>query len=122
MIWLAIDAWRGAYRVAPPLPDRTARRALLTGAFINLLNPKAYLYFVVVAAQFLQGGTLRLGNALLLAVISAAIATGIHIAIVAAGSQAQAWLSDPARTRTVRRGFALVMLAVALSFLMPLLA
>ena len=122
MVWLAIDAWRGAYRVAPPLPDRTARRALLTGAFINLLNPKAYLFFVVVAPQFLHGGTLRLGNALLLAVISAAIATGIHIAIVAAGSQAQAWLSDPARTRTVRRGFALVMLAVALSFLLPLLA
>ena len=88
------------------------------GALINLLNPKAYLFFVVVAPQFLGGETLGLGNALLLSFVSTAIATLIHCAIVLAGARAQGWLSDPRRTRTVRRIFALIILGVAASFLL----
>ena len=121
MLWLAADAWRGAARsTALPTANHLAWRAFGTGALINLLNPKAYLFLVVVAPQFLHGASLRLGNALMLAVISATIATLIHIGIVAAGSRAQAWLSDPFRTRIVRQLFALVMLAVAASFLLPM--
>jgi threonine/homoserine/homoserine lactone efflux protein len=82
-----------------------------------LLNPKAYLFFVVVAPEFLNGRTLGLGEALTLAVVTTGIATAIHLAIVLAGSRAQAWLTDPARTKWVRRGFAVVMLGVAVSFL-----
>ncbi|WP_156257030.1 LysE family translocator, partial [Sandarakinorhabdus oryzae] len=118
MAWLALDAWRGAARpVAAPAADNGARRAFLTGAFINLLNPKAYVFFVVVAPQFMAGHTLGLQSALVLACISAAIATAIHIAIVAAAARAQALLQDAARMRLVRRLFALVMLGVAVSFL-----
>jgi threonine/homoserine/homoserine lactone efflux protein len=119
MTWLAIEAWRGAGQGGLTRPaHETAQRAFLTGAFINLLNPKAYLFFVVVAPQFLHGEVLHLHDALILAVISAGIATAIHIAIVLAGSHAQAWLADPAATRLVRRLFALVMLGVAASFLL----
>lgn len=115
MVWLAIEAWRGAEK-APP-PTAATRRAFATGALLNLLNPKAYLFFVVVAPEFLGGRTLGLTEALTLALVSTAIATAIHLAIVLAGSHAQAWLADPARTRWVRRGFAVVMLGVAASFL-----
>lgn len=119
MTWLAIEAWRGARDGRVPKPaDRTARRAFLTGALINLLNPKAYLFFLVVAPQFLNGRILMLQDALLLAVVSATIATVIHLGIVAAGSRAHAWLSNPTRTLWVRRVFAVVMLGVALSFLL----
>ena len=114
MVWLAIEAWRGAEK-APPPP--ATRRAFATGALLNLLNPKAYLFFVVVAPEFLGGRTLGLTEALTLALVSTAIATAIHLAIVLAGSRAQAWLADPARTKWVRRGFAVVMLGVAASFL-----
>ena len=120
MLWLAIGAWRGPGKTsALPSSDHTARRAMITGGLINLLNPKAYIFFVVVAPQFLNGGSLQLGNALLLAAISAAIASLIHIGIVAAGSQAQVWLSNPVRTRIVRRVFAVVMVIIAASFLLP---
>lgn len=119
MTWLAVETWRGTGMDVSRRPaDAMARRAFLTGALINLLNPKAYIFFLVVAPQFLDGATLTLGNALILAVVSATIATVIHIAIVLAGSRAHDWLSDPARTRIVRRLFALVMLAVGLSFLL----
>lgn len=114
MVWLAIEAWRGAEKAPPPT---AARRAFATGALLNLLNPKAYLFFVVVAPEFLGGRTLGLTEALTLALISTAIATAIHLAIVLAGSHAQAWLMDERRTRWVRRGFAVVMLGVAVSFL-----
>lgn len=114
MVWLAIEAWRGAETKAPP---KAARKSFATGALLNLLNPKAYLFFVVVAPEFLNGRALGLSEALTLALVSTVIATLIHLAIVLAGSRAQAWLADPARTRWVRRGFAVVMLGVAASFL-----
>ena len=114
MVWLAIEAWRGAEKAPPPT---ATRRAFATGALLNLLNPKAYLFFVVVAPEFLGGRTLGLAEALTLALVSTGIATLIHLAIVLAGSRAQAWLADPARTKWVRRGFAVVMLGVAASFL-----
>lgn len=114
MVWLAIEAWRGAEKAPPPT---ATRRAFATGALLNLLNPKAYLFFVVVAPEFLGGRTLGIPEALTLAVVSTAIATAIHLAIVLAGSHAQAWLMDARRTRWVRRGFAVVMLGVAVSFL-----
>ncbi len=119
MIWLAVSTWRGAESNARAVqPDSLGVRAFKTGAMINLLNPKAYIFFVVVAPQFMHGEPLSIGNALLLAVISASIATAIHLAIVLIGSRAHVWLSDPSRTKTVRRIFALIMLAVALSFLL----
>jgi len=111
---LAIEAWRGTD--GPP-PPTAARRSFATGALLNLLNPKAYLFFVVVAPEFLHGRALGLREALFLALVSTLIATAIHLGIVLAGSRAQAWLMDPSRTRWVRRGFAVVMLGVAVSFL-----
>ena len=119
MGWMAIEAWRGADRSGDVRQVTGAsRRAFLTGALINLLNPKAYMFFLVVAPQFLNGELLSLRNALLLSLVSAVIATAIHCAIVLAGSRAQAWLSDSARTKWVRRGFALVIFGVAVSFLL----
>lgn len=117
MTFLAIEAWRGAEQKRPAAFERrTLRRYFFTGAFINLLNPKAYLFFFAVAPGFLHGETLTLGNAVLLAVVSATIATIIHLAIVGAGARAQSWLADARRKRMAQRAFALVMLGVAASF------
>jgi threonine/homoserine/homoserine lactone efflux protein len=119
MTFLAVDTWRGARADHPLRPaGQTMRRAFLTGLFINLLNPKAYIFFVAVAPRFLHGDTLTLGNALLLAAVSVSIATLIHLAIVLTGARAQGWLADPLRTAIARRIFALVMLAVAASFVL----
>ena len=119
MIVLAIETWRGAGngRLARPVAS-TVRRAFFTGALINLLNPKAYVFFVAVAPRFIGGATLSLGSAVLLAVVSASIATVIHLVLVITGARAQVWLTDPQRMQIARRGFALVMLAVAASFLL----
>lgn len=118
MVWLAVEAWRGA-----EAPANTAERpkssssAFATGALINLLNPKAYIFFLVIAPQFL-GGVLSLKGALTLSVISASIATAIHVGIVAIAGKAHQWLVNPGPIKIVRRGFALIMLGVAASFLL----
>lgn len=119
MAFLAIEAWRGARAAQAPRPaSQTVGRAFMTGLLINLLNPKAYIFFVAVAPRFLHGNTLTLGNALALALISAGVATLIHLGIVFMGAQAHGWLADPRRTHIARRGFALIMLAVAASFVL----
>lgn len=120
MLALAVQAWRGAgdgARRAEQVAS-SARRAFATGALINLLNPKAYVFFLVVAPQFMRQSAFGLREALLLSLISTVIATVIHLTIVLAGDKAHGWLSDPTRTKTVRRCFAGVMLLVAGSFLL----
>jgi threonine/homoserine/homoserine lactone efflux protein len=118
MAWLALDAWRSADKPMATDANRAGTtRALASGALINLLNPKAYLFFVVVAPQFMGGQRLGVAQALLLAGISTSIATAIHLAIVLAGARAQLLLQDAGRMKLVRRLFALVMLGVAVSFL-----
>lgn len=117
MLGLAIVTWRDAQPGGAP-SGGTARRAFVSGVLINLLNPKAYLFFLVVAPQFLADTALTFRQALLLSLASTAIATVVHLGIVTAGAAAQPWLSDPVRQRPVRRAFALVMLGVALSFLL----
>lgn len=119
MLWLAVEAWRGTGDGSRSTrAGSSSRRAFTTGALINLLNPKAYIFFLVVAPQFLNGEALGIRNALILSLISVAIATSIHLSIVIAGSKAHHWLSDPGRTKIVRRVFAAIMLAVAASFLL----
>ena len=119
MGWLAVETWRGASAQATVEPAAgPVRRAFATGALINLLNPKAYLFFIVIAPQFLHGAALDLPSAVLLSLISTAIATAVHLVIVALGGRAHDWLSDPRRTRTVRLLFAVTMGVVALSFLL----
>ena len=59
MLWLAIEAWRGTGDGSRSTrPVRSRGRAFATGALINLLNPKAYIFFLVVAPQFLNGEVL----------------------------------------------------------------
>ena len=118
MVVLAVQAWRGSTRPARPVPtQKVNQRAFVTGLLINLLNPKAYIFFLVVAPRFLGGEALSLANALVLALVSASIATLIHLALVLAGARAHGWLADPRRTLWARRGFAVIMLLVAVSFL-----
>jgi threonine/homoserine/homoserine lactone efflux protein len=118
MVWLAIETWRGAGRALGAGSAVSARQTFFAGAMINLLNPKAYIFFLVVAPEFMRGATFGFEAALLFSLISAGIATAIHLAIVLVGSRANAWVSDPSRTKFVRRAFAVVMLGVAISFIL----
>lgn len=114
MLGLAWSTWRegdaapagGGHHVTG------ARGCFAAGLALNLVNPKAVLFFVAVVPPFLHGKALTPGLALGLAAVSVAIATAIHLAIVAAASRAQARLAASGQVRRVRRGLALLMAAL----------
>ncbi|MDE2404923.1 MAG: LysE family translocator [Sphingomonadales bacterium] len=118
MLGLAWTTWRED--AAPVEPQgarglaraRDARNAFAAGLALNLLNPKAVLFFVAVVPPFLHGHTPGLGLAMALAAVSVGIATAIHLAIVVGASRAEARLAAGGQVRRVRRALALVMAAM----------
>ena len=50
MLWLAWDAWHSARQpAAHTINSRRGGRAFATGMGINLLNPKAFIFYIAVA-------------------------------------------------------------------------
>jgi len=118
LLWLAWESWRDGGENSPARaadPER-ARHHFLSGLVINLLNPKAMLFYVVIIPRFNGGQIPGFGLAFTLASVSIAIATAVHLAIVLAGSRIGDWLADPTRTRLIRRLLAAMIVAVAIWF------
>ncbi len=119
LAWLAWRAWSSADDVAtgraPPLPALTHFR---NGLLVNLLNPKAALFFIVVMPEFLPRAP-GIGSLMLLAAIELAVATLVHLAIVMLAGRAHRWLAHPDRTRRARRVFAVLLAGLALWTVAP---
>jgi threonine/homoserine/homoserine lactone efflux protein len=118
MGFLAWQAWRDAGESSPAAtPRHSDHRNFVAGFVINLLNPKATLFFVTVMPQFVEGGRPGYDQALILAIISVVIATAIHLALVLGAQQFRPAMMSGNRSRIVRRTLALMMLGVGLWFL-----
>lgn len=112
LLYLAFDAWRGADN------DRTGRdnRYFLRGLMANLLNPKAFVFYVTVLPTFVTQGRDLLSETLTLTFIYVLIATLIHASLVLLAGGLTPFLTDPARQTLVRRSLALILAAVAIWF------
>ena len=114
---MLVLAWRTwVDRTTEPTPH-DGRNGFVAGLLLNVINPKAFVFFLVVVPPFLSGGALQLGQAFALGLTSVGVATAVHLAIVFSAGHAHAWLSDTNRTRTVRQIMAAVMVGVAVWFL-----
>lgn len=114
LLWLAWDGWRGA----DDPPEHAALGSSLAryfqrGMITNLLNPKAFLFYITVLPGFLAQPA-GLTDSLLLTAVYIAIATAIHALIVTGAGTARDWLSRGTRAITIRRGLALALVAVAI--------
>lgn len=117
LLWLAWESWRDAGENSPAAAaNGRSRHHFTAGLVVNLLNPKAMLFFIIVIPRFNGGALPGFGLAFAMAMVSIVIATSVHLGIVLAGSRVGGWLVDPARTRTVRRILALAIVVVALWF------
>ena len=118
LLWLAWEAWVGERGVSPAayrenaMPVKHFRRGLI----INLLNPKAALFFIAVLPVHIDADRPVAMQTLQLSIAYLLIATLIHILIVLLAGRAHGWLSAGPHARLVRRGFAIMLAVIALWF------
>jgi threonine/homoserine/homoserine lactone efflux protein len=119
LLWLAWEAWSGK-EIAPDATENGDARpwpAFRRGLITNLLNPKAAVFYVAVLPEFVraEAGSV-ISQTLILSVVYVAIATLIHMTIVALAGSLQSTIDVANNRKTVRRVFALALVAIALWF------
>jgi threonine/homoserine/homoserine lactone efflux protein len=119
LFWLAWKTWAGKDE---PVPENISKNALGAwfrhGLLLNLLNPKAAVFFLTVLPAYIMQSAPVAPQTALLSASYVAIATFVHLAIVALAAQAHGWISTGTRVRVVRRVFAVLLAIIAIWFLM----
>lgn len=118
LLFLAWEAWReaGESSVARAGVRGSALTWFRRGLTVNLLNPKAALFYVAVLPTFVMAGQPTVPQVLVLSAVSVVIATLVHGLIVMFAASLKPFLTDPARTRSTRRIMALLLAGVAVWF------
>ncbi len=118
MTWLAWEAWRkGGEASTGNVPKDPVGQHGAAGFMINLLNPKAALFFITVMPQFVAGGQPTYVQALTFACVSVAIATLIHLSLVFGAEPLRPLVMARERAATFRRILAVAMLGVGAWFI-----
>lgn len=114
MLWLAWESWRDVDRNMTAGTTASGNRHFWSGVIVNLLNPKALIFFAVLIPQYLGPGEQAAGLVVGISLVSVLIATLVHVAVVLAGSGLMVWLADSGKSRPVRRMLALSLVGVAI--------
>ncbi len=118
LLWLAWQTWVGEKELATKQIDATALAAWFRhGLLLNLLNPKAAVFFITVLPAYIVTNAPIVPQTALLSASYVAIATTVHLVIVALASQAHGWITVGNRRHKVRRIFAVLLAIVAIWFL-----
>jgi threonine/homoserine/homoserine lactone efflux protein len=113
LLWLAWDGWRGDASAQPDSLAGAARMHFRRGLITNLLNPKAYLFYLAVMPRFVDPLQPPGKQTLMLSLIYVGIATLIHAGIAALAGSAQPYVSGSSHSRMIRRGLSLALALVA---------
>jgi threonine/homoserine/homoserine lactone efflux protein len=117
LLWLAWDAWRDSRDGGALAEDNDGlRKYAMMGLLSNLLNPKAFLFYLAMAPAFLDPARPVLPQSLLLVAIYCAVATVVHATIALLAGTWHRWTSEPARAALLRRVFAGLLAATAVWF------
>jgi threonine/homoserine/homoserine lactone efflux protein len=118
LLWLSWQAWNGEHELSPGVANNNVQLSawFRHGLLLNLLNPKAAVFFIAVLPAYISPEVAAMPQTLTLSASYVAIATAVHIAIVLLAGQAHDWLSSGSRQRMVRRSFAIMLAAIAIWF------
>lgn len=119
LLWLACEAWRSTGQGTADHSDFKASfgRHYLRGVITNVLNPKAFLFYVTILPAFLPTSAAPSATAILCAIF-VVVATAIHAGIVLAANAARDILHTDAHMKTVGRISAGVLVVLAVWLLM----
>jgi threonine/homoserine/homoserine lactone efflux protein len=112
LLWLAWDGWQAADDPPEEAVVMSFATAFRRGLVTNVLNPKAFVFYVTVLPGFLPEGG-GLANTMALTAIYVGVATAVHAMIVTGAGTARDWLQAPGRAVVVRRALALALVGVA---------
>jgi threonine/homoserine/homoserine lactone efflux protein len=116
MLWLAWEGWRGEGETSPGQTKAASdgdARLFLRGLTINLLNPKAGIFYVAILPTFVDPARPLVGQTVTLSIIYVAIATLVHTTIVLLADATRPWLQGN-RSTLIRRALSLLLAVVAL--------
>ena len=119
LLWLAWTTWRSSDKSTSEAA-KTSMQLLAWfrhGLLLNLLNPKAAVFFITVIPAYTASDSAVMPQTLLLSTSYVAIATAIHLALVLMAAQAYGLLATERRERTVKRVFAVMLAGIAIWFL-----
>ncbi|WP_327140183.1 LysE family translocator [Nocardia sp. NBC_01327] len=125
LIWLGIQAWRGARRSAAEdtfgaaltsaLPRGRTPAAAFRASLVSIAaNPKAAVFGLTILPQFLPADGPVLATVVALAVIQLVIDTLWCVGVVLAADRAGAWLRRTAIRQRVERALAAVLVGLGL--------
>lgn len=118
LLWLAWKAWTGEDELSPDIANQDALGAWFRhGLLLNLLNPKAAVFFITVLPAYISAEVPIAPQTAVLSASYIAIASAIHLIIVAFAGHAHKWISVGNRSHIIRRIFAGLLATTAAWFL-----
>lgn len=117
LFWLAWEAWQGKGEVSPGHAHNGSARWFRHGLLLNLLNPKAALFFVAILPSYVDNMAPVMPQTLLLSGVYVAVATLVHLLLALLAAQAHNWFTRGNNAVLLRRNCAVLIAGVALWFL-----
>jgi threonine/homoserine/homoserine lactone efflux protein len=118
LFYLALDGWRESalpLEAAQNLRESDAKY-FTRGLITNLLDPKAALFYVAILPGFVDTAQLVVAQTVALSLVFVAIATSIHVSVVALAGTAQTFMHNDRNRRIVGQVLSLALAAIAVWF------
>lgn len=115
LLWLAYDAWKVETLEENEFEAGDAKY-FKRGLIVNLLNPKAGVFYIAMLPQFVDQSRPVLEQTVYLSVIFVLIATIIHAGIVTVAGFAERYIGNAKQRQLVRRVMAVALVLIAIWF------